>query len=123
MMSALLGPNVRGGVLIGVVDATFAPLLIPASALADPAVRAGIERYAGRGITVRADCAGSSSFISLGVAVALRLDFAHTREATIGCAKTAGQTGGVGDEFVLDAAEQAAVHRAVLAYNAYVQAK
>ena len=121
--SALLGPNVRGGVLIGVVDASLAPLLIPASALADPAVRAGIERYAGRAVTVRADCAGSASLISLGVAVALRLDFSHTRESTIGCEKAAGQTGGVGDEFVLDADEMAAVRRTVAAYNAYIRAK
>ena len=121
MMSALLSPNVRGGVLIGVMDASMAPLLIPASALAQPAVRAGIERYAGRPIAVRADCAGSTSLISLGIAIAIRVS--SSRDATIGCTRAAGQSGGVGDEFTLDDDEQAAVRRTVAAYNAYIRAK
>lgn len=121
MMSSLLTPNVRGGVLIGVVDPSRAPLLVPASALANTGLRQALTLIAGRAIAVRADCDGSASLISLALVVELRVD--PSREPTIGCAKAAGQMGGVGDEYVLDAAEQAAVRATVAAYNAYLRAK
>ena len=117
MVNRLRGGGVENGVLIGVSDVTQIPLLVPASALADPALRLGLNLATGRAVSVAASCTGSSSHISLAIIPAIATG-AHP--ATIACASPGSPTG---DQFVLDAAERAALIAAVAGYNTYISAK
>jgi lysophospholipase L1-like esterase len=104
-------------VLIGVSDVTLIPLLVPASALADPGLRLGLNLITGRTVAIDQSCTGSSSFISLAIIPEIATG-AHP--ATIAC-RTSGAS--LGDRFVLDAAERAALIAAVAGYNTYISAK
>ncbi|HEY0970010.1 MAG TPA: SGNH/GDSL hydrolase family protein [Gemmatimonadales bacterium] len=109
------------GVLIGVVNVTQVPVLIPAAALANPAVKGGLEMATGKSITVLANCTGSSSLISFQLVGQIKTG-AHP--AVISCTK--GQFAPsplVGELFILDAEEQAAITAAVTAYNAAIKAE
>ena len=110
--------GVEDGILIGVSDVTQIPLLVPATALADPALRLGLNFATGRTVSVAASCTGSTAYISLAIIPEIATG-AHP--ATISCSATAGSP--VGDRFVLDATERAALVAAVDGYNRYISAK
>ena len=118
MVNRLRNAGVEAGILIGVSDVTRIPLLIPASALADPSVRFGLNIATGRTVTISADCAGSTAFISLAIIAEIATG-AHP--ASIACSAMSGSA--IGDRFVLDVAERAAITEAVVAYNTYISAK
>jgi lysophospholipase L1-like esterase len=118
MVNRLHDNGVEHGILIGVSDVTQIPLLIPATALADPALRFGLNLATGRTVSVAANCTGSSAFISLAIIPEIATG-AHP--ATISCTATPGSP--VGDRFVLDATERATLIAAVAGYNTYISAK
>jgi lysophospholipase L1-like esterase len=119
--SLAAAPRLEGGVLIGVINVTGAPILFPAAALANPAFKAGFDSFAGRATTVLANCTGSPSLISFQLAGQIR---AGTHPPVISCAKGAfAPSALVGELFVLDAAEQTAINAAVTAYNAAISAR
>jgi lysophospholipase L1-like esterase len=118
MVNRLRSGGVENGVLIGVSDVTQIPLLVPASALADPALRLGLNLATGRAVSIAASCTGSSSSISLAIIPEIATG-AHP--ATIACTSTSGSP--VGDRFVLDATERAAIIATVASYNTYIRAK
>ena len=117
--SIMLAPRLQGGVLIGVVDVSNAPVLFQASFLASPAVRAGLAQAAGRAaITVDPNCTNSSSLISLRIVELLR---ANPAIPGISCEK--GTNPAYGDFFVVDMTEKTLLSAAVLQYNTYIKAK
>ena len=118
MVNRLRSGGVEEGILIGVSDVTRIPLLVPASSLADPALRLGLSIATGRSVTIAADCAGSSASISLAIIPEIA---SGAHPATISCTATAGSP--TGDRFVLDAVERAAITSAVAGYNSYISAK
>lgn len=119
MVAGLKGlGTVKGGVLVGVVQVTSAPILFPAQALLDPQFKAGFDQFVGQTTTVLPNCTGSTSLISFRIVSAIR---AGQHPATIGCAKNSVPGTPVGDIFVLDAAEQASLASAITAYNTYIQ--
>jgi hypothetical protein len=118
MVNRLHDAGVDAGILIGVSDVTRIPLLVPASALADPTLRLALNIAAGRTVTVSADCTGSTAFISLAIIPEIA---SGAHPASIACTATAGSP--IGDRFVLDAAERVAIVSAVAGYNTYISAK
>lgn len=118
------------GVLIGVVDVRQVPILFPAAALLNPQFRAGFEQYTGTPVTVLPNCTPTTtSLVSFRIVSAIRTymvkpDSAGAHPPVISCAK--GQfppSALVGEVFVLDAAEQAAIAAAVVGYNTYIAAQ
>jgi len=120
MLDALTaGGTLKGGVLVGVVNVTAAPIFIPAVAILNPQVKAAAESYVGRSLTVDASCTPSTqSLIDFRLLSEIR---AGTQPATIACAPVAGSL--LGNVFVLDAGEIATVTQAVGEYNAAIQAR
>ncbi|HEU4628303.1 MAG TPA: SGNH/GDSL hydrolase family protein [Gemmatimonadaceae bacterium] len=120
--SLTAAPTLQGGVLIGVVDVTNAPVLFPAAALFNPAFKAGFDQFAGGAVTLLPSCTPTTtSLISFRIVSAMR-DGTHPR--VIACEK--GQFAPsplVGELFVLDAGERQAITDAVTAYNAAIQAR
>ena len=116
-LAPLSGSLIAGFALFGVSDVTQIPLLVPASALADPALRLGLNLVTGRAVSVAASCTGSSSSISLAIIPAIA---SGAHPATIACATSGSPTG---DQFVLDAAERASLIAAIAGYNTYISAK
>ena len=122
MLDALAaGADLEGGLLIGVFDPTSAPALFPASALVtDGAFKAAFDQYVGAVTTLLPTCtASTSSLISLAIALAIR---AGTHPPTIGCEPEAAPVAPVGDRYVIDANERAAIGAAVAAYNDFIAA-
>ena len=117
MVNRLVAGGARDGVLIGVSDVTLIPLLVPASAFADPGLRLGLNLITGRTVTIDAGCTGSPSYISLAIIPEIS---SGAHPATIACG-TSGSS--LGDRFVLDATERAALVAAVAGYNTYISAK
>jgi len=117
-------PHLQGGVLLGNVKTSSAPILFPAAAFSNPAFLAGFSTAAtgsAAGLTLNPNCVGSTSLISFAILPAIRSG-AHPR--TIACAKGSDATNPlVGDWFVLDAAEQTTLNNAVDAMNTYIQGK
>ena len=118
MVNRLRAGGVEAGMLIGVSDVTRIPLLVPASALSDPALRFGLNIATGRTVTVSTDCAASSASISLAIIPEIA---SGAHPPTIACTATPGSA--IGDRFVLDAVERAAIVEAVAGYNTYISAK
>ncbi|HEX6630185.1 MAG TPA: SGNH/GDSL hydrolase family protein [Gemmatimonadaceae bacterium] len=118
-----------GGVAIGVVNVTNAPVLFPAAALFNPAFRAGFEQFAGGAVTILPSCTpATTSLLSFQIVSAIRTyratNGAGGHPPVIACEK--GQFPAsplVGELFVLDAAEQEAITATVTAYNAAIQAR
>lgn len=110
------------GVLIGVVQVANAPVLFPAPALFNPQFKAGFDQFAGGAVTLLPTCTPtSSSLISFAIISAMR---AGTHPRIISCDKTtATPAAPIGEVFVLDAQDQAALSGAINAYNAHIQAK
>ncbi|MGH7664381.1 MAG: SGNH/GDSL hydrolase family protein [Gemmatimonadaceae bacterium] len=117
-------PRLQGGVLIGVVDVSNAPILFPAIALSIPQFKAGLDQATGQTITVHPNCNGSTSLISLLIVGAIR---SRAHPAFIGCEKNSlpGMPGAelVGDIFVLDDAEKATLASVVDEYNTFIALK
>jgi len=115
-------PSIKGGVLIGVVNTTNVPILFPAAALYNPAVKGAFDAAAG-GTTVLdpTTCPPTTtSLISFQLAAAIHSG-QHPPE--IACEALPAPFAPVGNLFVLDAAEQAAVTDTVNAYNALISAE
>ena len=118
--SIMLAPRLEGGVLIGVVDVTNAPILFESALLASPAVREGLRIAAGRTVplVIDASCTNSTALISLRI-----IDLLRANPAVPGISCTKGANPAYGDFFVVDAGERTALNAAVTAYNTYIQAK
>ena len=120
MVDQLVAGGVQDGVLIGVVDVTKIPLLVPAPALADPSLRLILNFVTGESVTFAANCTGSSTaLISVAIVPAIAQGL---HSPAIDCVKGTG-TNPVGERFIVDAAEQAALAAAVAGYNVYISAK
>lgn len=119
--SLALGESLEGGVAIGVINVTAAPILFPAAVILNPQFKAGFDQFAGRATTVLPNCTGSTSLLSFQLASAIR---SGAHPAVISCRKgDFPQSALVGDLFVLDAAEQTSITATVTAYNAAIRAK
>ena len=118
MVDRLVAAGVDDGILIGVADVTRIPLLVPASALQNQALRAALDLATGRTVTVDASCTGAAVMISLAIVPAIATGL---HPATIACTATGNE--GLGDRFVLDQAEQSVITSAVTKYNTYISAK
>ncbi|HET7586125.1 MAG TPA: SGNH/GDSL hydrolase family protein [Gemmatimonadaceae bacterium] len=112
--------HLQGGVLIGVVDVTNAPILFPAVALFNAQFKAGFDIAAGETTTLLPSCTvTTTSLISFQLAAAIR---SGDHPPVIGCEPNSVPNTLVGDIFVLDATEQATLHSTVAAYNAHIEA-
>jgi hypothetical protein len=115
-------PSIRGGILIGVVQAAGAPVLFPAAALQSLQFVGGLSLYAGTPITVHPSClpggSGTGSLISFQIISAIR---DGTHPAVIVCSPGIAAAP-VGDIFVLTTTEQATLGSAIAAYNTFIQA-
>jgi lysophospholipase L1-like esterase len=128
MLSALTAgaPNAKG-VLIGTVNTGAAPILFPVSAFNNAQFAAGFSQLAGGTVTLHPNCTGSAALVSFAIIPQMRAynpatGAGHPR--TIVCQKnTPGVPPPVGDIFILDDEDQAALTAAVSAYNTHVQAK
>jgi lysophospholipase L1-like esterase len=122
MITALKAlPTLKGGILIGVLNVTAVPALFPVAALQNPAFKAGFDQFAGGTTVVLPNCLtppGNQALISIQILGQMRSG-AHPR--VVACAKNSIPGTVVGDIFVLDATEQAALAAAVSGYNAFIQ--
>lgn len=115
-------PSIKGGVLIGVVNTVNVPLLFPAAALYNPAVKAAFDAVAGTATTVDPTTCPptTTSLLNFQLAAAIR---AGTHPPTVFCEALPSPFQPLGNVYVLDAAEQAAVTDTVNAYNALIAAE
>jgi len=120
MMSGLsAGGTIKGGILIGVVNVANAPVFFPAAAVFAPGVLPQLEAVVGAPITVDTSCTPvTQSIINFELLQAMQ---AGTAPDTIACHALANHANGLGEVFVLDATEIAAVTEAVDGYNAFIQ--
>ena len=118
MVDRLVSGGVENAILIGVADVTQIPLLVPASALQNQALRFALDFAAGRTVTIHSNCAGSTVLISLAIIPMIAVG-AHP--PTIACAPTGDPA--LGDRFILDATERSALTAAVADYNSYISTK
>jgi hypothetical protein len=112
-------PTLKGGVLIGVIQVSAAPVLFPAAALLNPLFLGALDQATGKTITVHPSCVGSSSLISFSIVPQIA---SGDHPAVIACSPGAIPGTLVGDIFVLDATEQATLTSTIQAYNAAIQA-
>ena len=114
------GNSALKGVLIGVVNVVNAPILFSGRVLQNPAFLGALSQAAGK--TVTADpttCTPTTnSLISFQIVAAIR---AGTHPSTIFCEKTAQPP--VGDVFVLDSQELAALTTYITNVNTYISGK
>jgi lysophospholipase L1-like esterase len=123
LVSALKAvPSIKGGVLIGVINTTNVPLLFPARVLYNAQAKAAFDAAAGMQTTVDPTTCPPTTTVLLNfqLAGAIRTG-AHP--PTIYCERLPAPFAPVGDVYVLDEAEQAAVSDTVTAYNALIQAE
>ncbi|MDQ2767441.1 MAG: SGNH/GDSL hydrolase family protein [Gemmatimonadota bacterium] len=115
-------PSIKGGVLIGVVNTANVPLLFPAAALYNPAVKGAFDAAAGTATVLDPTTCPptTTSLINFQLAGAIRAG-AHPPE--IACEALPVPFAPVGNVYVLDATEQAAVTDTVNAYNALISAE
>jgi lysophospholipase L1-like esterase len=107
------------GVLVGIVNVTLTPLFMPAAAIFDPQVKAAAEAFTGKSLTIDESCTPSTgSLINFRLLLAMK---AGTQPATIACSPVAGDTGLLGDIFVLDEGEIATITQTVAAYNSAIE--
>ena len=115
--SLKLAPRLQGGVLIGVVNVSNAPVLFPGMALNNPQFKGAIDQAVGRTVTV-INCTATTSLISLRIIDLLKA----IPTLPLSCERIPTQNV-AGQVFVLDATEQTAINTAVAAYNAYIAQK
>jgi lysophospholipase L1-like esterase len=122
LMELTAGTDLEGGLLIGVLNVTLAPLLVPAAALVtDAQFKATFDQLAGTVTALLPSCsAATTSLISLTIVDRIR---SGTHPPTIGCEPEPFPLAPVGDVFVVDAAEQQTIADAVAGYNAYIAAR
>lgn len=123
LVTALEGiPSIKGGVLIGVVNTINVPLLFPAAALYNPAVKGAFDAVAGATTTIDPTTCPptTTSLLNFQLAAAIR---AGTHPPTIYCEALPAPFQPLGNVYVLDATEQAAVTDTVNAYNAVIAAE
>ncbi|MEP7087422.1 MAG: SGNH/GDSL hydrolase family protein [Gemmatimonadota bacterium] len=116
-------PTIKGGVLIGVINTANVPLLFRAAILvASPAAKAAFDAAAGTTtfIDPRTCPITTTSLINFQLAGAIR---AGQHPPQIECEALPPPYVPLGNVYVLDAAEQAAVADTVTAYNALIQAE
>jgi lysophospholipase L1-like esterase len=116
------GADLEGGILIGVLNATLAPLLFPAAALVSNAqFKAAFDQFAGMPTALLPSCtAATTSLISFAIVQRIR---SGSHPPLIGCEPEPGPLAPVGDIFVVDATEQQAIADAVAGYNGYIAAR
>ncbi|MBX6330410.1 MAG: SGNH/GDSL hydrolase family protein [Gemmatimonadaceae bacterium] len=115
------GGTVKGGVLIGVVNVSNAPIFFPAPALFDPQVAGAIQAVTQKAVTIDTSCTPTTaSFINFSILGAIR---AGTAPDTIACHALANHTNLLGELYVLDQTELQALGQIVASYNAYIHAK
>ncbi|MBK5188457.1 MAG: hypothetical protein JJD97_09430 [Gemmatimonadaceae bacterium] len=122
-VKALRGiPSIKGGVLIGAVNTVNVPLLFPAAALYNPAVKGAFDAVAGTPTTIDPTTCPptTTSLINFQLAGAIR---AGTHPPTIYCEALPSPFQPLGNLYVLDATEQIAVTDTVTAYNALIAAE
>jgi lysophospholipase L1-like esterase len=115
-------PSIKGGVLIGVVNTANVPLLFPARVLFDPTFKGAFDAVAGATTVIDPTTCPptTTSLINFQLAAAIA---AHTHPATVYCEALPQPFEPLGNVYVLDAAEQAAVTDTVTAYNALIAAE
>ncbi|HMI57584.1 MAG TPA: hypothetical protein VK511_06030, partial [Gemmatimonadaceae bacterium] len=114
-------PSIKGGVLIGVVNTTNVPILFRAALLQSPTVKGAFDAAAGVTTVLDASCTPTTtSLISFQLAGAIR---AGQHPPLVACEALPGPFAPVGNVFVLDAVEQAAVTDTVNAYNSLISAE
>ena len=138
-------PHLKSGVLIGVVNVTNAPALIPVSLLlSNPAFRGAFDLASGynpastdpfksQPLNIEANCtANPTTLVSLlitGQIAAFRNDSTKAPNARAGhppdisCGTSSIYPSPVGQIFILEPAEITAVTNAVTAYNTYISGK
>ncbi len=120
--SIKLAPRRKGGVLIGVVDVTNIPHFFAGKLLNEPTVKGALEAaIGGRSIAVVNCPTTTTAQISIQILGVLGATPAG-QTPTISCTKIPNQPV-VGDLFILDPDEVAAVQAAVTGYNAFIQQK
>jgi lysophospholipase L1-like esterase len=126
-MTAALTAGAPGlkGIIVSVPQTANIPLLFPVAAFQDPAFLRGFSQAAGAptgtDIFVHPNCTASGALVSFAILSQMRSG-AHPQ--AIVCQKnTPGFPAPVGDIFILDAEDQAALQSAVTAYNTYLQSK
>ncbi|MDB4899035.1 MAG: lipolytic protein family [Gemmatimonadetes bacterium] len=113
-------PDLKG-VLIGVVQASGAPVLSTGDTLfKDAKAKAFINFATGKSVTIHPNCAGSTSLLAIPLLIQYIAN--GTFPPLISCVKDP-TTYPVGDVFVLDAAEQATLAATITGYNNYIKAK
>lgn len=114
-------PSLKGGVLIGVVNVTGAPIFFSSDLLFSPQVKGAIDQAARKTVTVDTSCTpGMGSLINFAIVGAIA---AGAAPDTIACHPIQNHPRLLGDVYVLHASEIAALTADVSAYNAYLQAK
>jgi len=115
-------PSIKGGVLVGVVNTLNVPLLFPAALLYDPAVKGAFDAVAGTATVIDPTTCPqtTTSLINFQLAAAIR---GGTHPATVYCEALPSPFQPLGNVYVVDAAEQAAVTDTVNAYNALIAAE
>jgi lysophospholipase L1-like esterase len=115
-------PSIKGGVLIGVVNTANVPLLFRAALLNEPTIKAAFDAVAGTTTVLDPlTCSlATTSLINFQLAAAIR---AGTHPPQIECEALLPPFAPLGNVYVLDAAEQAAVTDTVNAYNALIAAE
>jgi len=114
-------PSIKGGVLVGVVNTENVPLLFPAAQLYNPLYKGEFDAVAGQTTVLGATCPPTTtSLINFQLAAAIR---AGTHPPQIECEALPPPYAPVGNVYVLDATEQAAVTDTVNAYNALISAE
>ena len=112
-------PNLKGGVLIGVVDPVNAPRFFPADSLASNATFKGQFDQLTKKTNAIVGCGASGYLVSTEIINQMRLG---THPAVVSCVKNQPQPP-LGDIFMIDPTEQATLSNTVVAYNAEIKAK
>ena len=115
-------PSIKGGVLIGVINTTNVPLLFPARVLYDPAAKGAFDLAAGTTTTIDPTTCPPTTTVLLNFQLAGAIR-AGAHPPTIFCEPLPSPFAPVGNVYVLDEAEQAAVSDTVSQYNALIQAE
>jgi len=114
-------PSIKGGVLIGVVNTKNVPILFPAALLFNPALKDAFDAAAGTPTALDASCTPTTTtLISFQLAAAIH---SGQHPPLIACEALPGPLAPVGNLFVLDAGEQAAITDTVNAYNSLISAE
>lgn len=121
-VDSLVGAGVKRGVLIGVVDVSQIPLLFPAESLiTNPTFKAYFDAALGSASTVDTNCVGSGAGAHVSLAGLSKPEYKPALQY-ISCVPNK-PAPGLGQTFILDATEQAAITSRVNAFNGYIKAK